>query len=149
MQSSRRFCGILSCARLSFVMILFVTVIVSSLIIIIIIIISQIIMVVSIIVMYFLFDVVLKSDNANGLFGFESVSAIAVDESSNVTLTIERSMGKFGTATVNWSVYKGSSSVPASSDFTLDNGSVVFSENEEKKVCFWFFSLGFLVGPRY
>lgn len=90
-----------------------------------------------IIIVYFLFDVVLKSDNANGLFGFMSVSAITVEESRNVTLKIERSKGEFGTATVNWSVYKGSSSVRASSDFTLDSGSVVFSENENEKVCLW------------
>ncbi|XP_015763361.1 PREDICTED: G-protein coupled receptor 98-like [Acropora digitifera] len=76
---------------------------------------------------------VLKSDNANGLFGFMSVSAITVEESRNVTLKIERSRGKFGTATVNWSVYKGSSSVRASSDFTMDSGSIVFSENEDEK----------------
>lgn len=114
-----------------------------------IIIITIIIVVVTTFIVYFLFDVVLKSDNANGLFGFESVSAITVDESSNVSLTIERSMGKFGTATVNWSVYKGSSFVPASSDFTLNSGSIVFSENDEKKVCFLAFPSGFPVGPPY
>ena len=117
----------------------------SLVIILVVIVISLIVMVVTIIIVYFLFDVVLKSDNANGLFGFMSVSAITVEESSNVTLKIERSRGKFGTATVNWSVYKGSSSVRASSDFTMDGGSIVFSENEDEKVCLWLCPLVFML----
>ena len=81
-----------------------------------------------------MFDLVLKSDNANGLFGFSSISPIVIQESNNVTLPIERLKGLFGEATVYWSVYNGASSVPASSDFIMDNGSVMFSDNENEKV---------------
>ncbi|XP_068693739.1 adhesion G-protein coupled receptor V1-like isoform X3 [Montipora foliosa] len=77
---------------------------------------------------------VLKSDNANGLFGFSSISPIVIQESNNVTLPIERIKGLFGEATVYWSVYNGASSVPASGDFIMDNGSVMFSDNENEKV---------------
>ena len=76
----------------------------------------------------------LKSDNANGLFGLKSISPIVVPESTNVTVTIERSKGQFGSATVSWNVFKVSTSVLASDDFLMASGSVDFAENENEKV---------------
>lgn len=81
------------------------------------------------------FVLVLKSDNANGLFGFKSISPIVIQESTNVTATIERLKGRFGSATVSWSVYKVSSSALASSDFIMATGTVVFAKDENEKVC--------------
>lgn len=78
---------------------------------------------------------VLKSDNANGLFGLKSISPIVVKESTNVTVTIERKEGLFGSATVYWSVVRLSTLQIASDDFTLASGSVVFAENDNEKVC--------------
>lgn len=85
-------------------------------------------------VLSFVFFSVLKSDNANGLFGFKSVSPIVISESTNVTVTIERRKGQYGAATVTWSVFKNSSSVLASDDFTMASGNVNFIENENEKV---------------
>lgn len=55
-------------------------------------------------------------------------------ESTNVTVTIERSKGLFGSATVFWSVFKISTSVLASDDFIMASGSVEFAESEDEKV---------------
>lgn len=81
------------------------------------------------------FVLVLKSDNANGLFGLKTISPIVVRESTNVTVAIERSKGQFGSVTVSWSVFKVSTSVLASDDFILASGSVDFAANENEKVC--------------
>lgn len=64
----------------------------------------------------------------------KSVSPIVEKESNNVTVTIERSKGLFGSATVSWSVFKVSTSVLASDDFIMASGSVDFAENENEKV---------------
>ena len=77
---------------------------------------------------------VLKSDNANGLFGLKSINPIVISESTNVTVTIERLKGRYGAATVYWSVFKNSSSLLASEDFIMASGSVNFAENEDEKV---------------
>lgn len=81
-----------------------------------------------------MFVSVLKSDNANGLFGFQSINPIAIQESSNVTVTIQRTRGTFGSATVSWSVYKDLSSVLASNDFLMASGTVGFANGESQKV---------------
>lgn len=81
-----------------------------------------------------MFVSVLKSDNANGLFGFQSINPIGIQESSNVTVTIQRTRGTFGSATVSWSVYKDSSSVLASNDFLMASGTVGFANGESQKV---------------
>lgn len=77
---------------------------------------------------------VLKSDNANGLFGFTSINPVVIPESSNVSVNIERQKGQFGSATVSWSVYKSSTSSLAVNDFIMASGTVVFDENESEKV---------------
>ena len=59
---------------------------------------------------------------------------MVVPESTNVTVTIERSKGLFGSATVSWSVFKVSTSVLASDDFIMASGSVNFAENENERV---------------
>ena len=59
---------------------------------------------------------------------------MVIQESSNVTVTLERLKGQFGSATVSWSVYKTSSSVLASSDFIMATGTVVFANSEDEKV---------------
>ena len=76
----------------------------------------------------------LKSDNANGLFGFTSINPVIIQESSNVSVNIERLKGQFGSATVSWSVYKSSTSSLAVNDFIMATGTVVFDENESEKV---------------
>lgn len=76
----------------------------------------------------------LKSDNANGLFGFTSTDPVVIPESSNVSVNIERRKGQFGSATVTWSVYKSSTSSLAVNDFIMASGTVVFDENEREKV---------------
>ena len=76
----------------------------------------------------------LKSDNANGLFGFTSTDPVVIPESSNVSLNIVRQKGQFGSATVSWSVYKSSTSSLAVNDFIMATGTVVFDENESEKV---------------
>lgn len=76
----------------------------------------------------------LKSDNANGLFGFTSINQVGIPESSNVSVNIERQKGQFGSATVSWSVYKSSTSSLAVNDFIMASGTVVFDENESEKV---------------
>ena len=57
-----------------------------------------------------------------------------IQESTNVTVTIERSKGLFGSATVFWSVFKVSTSVLASDDFLMASGNVDFAESENEKV---------------
>ena len=76
----------------------------------------------------------LKSDNANGLFGFTSINPVVIPESSNVSVNIERQKGQFGSATVSWSVYKSSTFSLAVNDFIMATGTVVFDENESEKV---------------
>lgn len=80
------------------------------------------------------FFLVLKSDNANGLFGFTSINPVVIQESSNVSVNIERLKGQFGSATVSWSLYKSSTSSLAVNDFIMASGTVVFDENESEKV---------------
>ena len=75
----------------------------------------------------------LKSDNANGLFGFTSINPVVIPESSNASLNIVRQKGQFGSATVSWSVYKSSTSSLAVNDFVMASGTVVFDENESDK----------------
>lgn len=65
----------------------------------------------------------------------KSINPIVVKESTNVTVTIERSKGQFGSATVFWSVFKVSTSVLATDDFIMASGSVDFAENDNEKVC--------------
>lgn len=51
---------------------------------------------------------------------------------------IECLKGLFGEVIVYWSVYNGVSLVFVFSDFIMDNGSVMFFDNENEKVCEWF-----------
>ena len=72
----------------------------------------------------------LKSDNANGLFGFESQCSPgrAVDEAVVVTCNLVRERGDDGTVTVSWLVEQrlGQDLLEASADFEETKGSVVF-----------------------
>ncbi|KAK3711281.1 hypothetical protein QZH41_004331 [Actinostola sp. cb2023] len=43
---------------------------------------------------------VLKSDNANGLFGFKSISALTITETSNISITVDRAKGTSGAVTI-------------------------------------------------
>ncbi|XP_031564731.1 adhesion G-protein coupled receptor V1-like [Actinia tenebrosa] len=77
---------------------------------------------------------VLKSDNANGLFGFERISPITMSEVSNQSITITREKGKAGQVTVSWGVYKSYRDLQlASDDFEPYQGSIVFEDQEETK----------------
>ncbi|CAL1527000.1 unnamed protein product, partial [Lymnaea stagnalis] len=80
---------------------------------------------------------VMKSDNANGLFGFAgdcSPSRILF-ENSTVTCTVQRLRGDDGSVTVSWTVTQRQSQSlqQASEDFENSNGSVVFLRGERNK----------------
>ncbi|XP_048584248.1 adhesion G-protein coupled receptor V1 isoform X2 [Nematostella vectensis] len=67
-----------------------------------------------------------KSDNANGLFLFDSITPISVNESTNITLVVRRDEGDSGTVTVRWGVYLGAEL--ATQDFLEYTGNIVFNK---------------------
>eukprot|EP00118_Oscarella_pearsei_P022727 m.265821 g.265821 ORF g.265821 m.265821 type:complete len:6112 (+) comp40493_c2_seq23:779-19114(+) len=77
----------------------------------------------------------MRSDNANGLFGFSAVNfdLSAPGEPSQLILTVTRSRGTFGTATVSWEVRQilpATDPFPlASSDFNQATGTLTFKPN--------------------
>ena len=81
---------------------------------------------------------VLKSDNANGLFGFrEPCTPVRVaSESATVVCNVLRQRGDDGTVTVTWLIQQrtaqGLSS--AAADFNSSTGSLVFLRGERLKV---------------
>ena len=83
------------------------------------------------------FLAVLKSDNANGLFGFDSVQDLTIKESQNISIKVQRAKGSTGQVTVEWRVFKGyTGSVLATEDFLQASGTVVFKEAETEKVTY-------------
>lgn len=79
---------------------------------------------------------VLKSDNANGLFMFETGQSLArtVSESvGNMSFRVERTLGFLGTVDVSWRIFKENGSF-ASDDFVHSSGLLTFVDNEKVKV---------------
>ena len=83
---------------------------------------------------------VLKSDNANGLFGFsgECVSqnaSTASPESLEFTCRVVRSRGDQGIVTIPWEVRHLSSDQIAEEDFVNASGVVAFGNGVREMVC--------------
>lgn len=79
---------------------------------------------------------VLKSDNANGLFMFETGQSLArtVSESvGNMSFRVERTLGFLGTVDVSWRIFHENGSF-ASDDFVHSSGLLTFVDNEKVKV---------------
>ena len=83
----------------------------------------------------------LKSDNANGLFGFrEPCTPIrANSESVMVTCHVERQRGDDGTVLVAWLVQERTAQglVSASADFVNPSGTLTFLRGERFQVIFF------------
>lgn len=89
---------------------------------------------------------VLKSDNANGLFGFEGdcEPSLAVLEGLDVVCTVQRMFGDEGTVTVHWSVMQWnqtSSRYYNSTDFNETAGVLLFLPGERTKVHVFYFKV--------
>lgn len=79
---------------------------------------------------------VMKSDNANGLFAFssgQSLSRTASETVGNITFEVRRTLGFLGEVAVNWAVYHDNGS-QAFDDFVQSSGSLVFADGEKQKV---------------
>lgn len=85
---------------------------------------------------------VLKSDNANGLFGLQQPCSPArvENEGEFVTCNVTRQKGNIGTVTVTWLLLQLTSngSRTAADDFVNFTGSLVFAPGERFKVCVTF-----------
>lgn len=83
---------------------------------------------------------VMKSDNANGLFGFsgDCNPSRILYENGTITCTLIRTRGDAGTVTLLWVVNQKQNqvSLQATTDFDNSNGTVVFLPGERNKVNF-------------
>ena len=79
---------------------------------------------------------VLKSDNANGLFGFDGPCQPAVVPMSvnELNCTVRRDRGTYDTATLLWRVASLDASVSASQYFINHTGRVLFSAEQTEAV---------------
>ena len=78
---------------------------------------------------------VLKSDAANGVFGFDSSSlSNTIAESGSVSLTVQRLQGDYGSVTLHWEIREAATAFLASSDFNPASGSLEFSEGDRQEV---------------
>ena len=72
---------------------------------------------------------VLKSDAANGVFGFATSSlSNTISEPGTVSLTVQRQEGDYGNVTIHWEILEEQSRAQASSDFSPAFGTLEFSE---------------------
>ena len=77
----------------------------------------------------------MKSDAANGVFGFGSSSlSNSIEESSSVSLTIQRTQGDYGSVTVLWEIRDAGSNTIATSDFESASGTLEFVEGDRQEV---------------
>ena len=82
---------------------------------------------------------VLKSDNANGLFGFDG-HCIAIQQSMDSSedvefqCTVMRSRGDEGVVTIPWEVRHIDTGVVASEDFYMASGEIVFPNGIRENV---------------
>ncbi len=93
---------------------------------------------------YLIFILVLKSDNANGLFGFSGpcLPFSTANESAVFMCPIKRDRGDADTVTVNWQVLQHvrGELVLATEDFVEASGGLVFAPGEREKVLVFIFS---------
>ena len=79
----------------------------------------------------------MKSDGANGQFAFEPsiCRASAMENQTNISFTVRRTIGSFGSVRVNWEIRQiGSSNLVASNDFVNAVGFVDFADGDNEKV---------------
>ncbi|XP_039258016.2 adhesion G-protein coupled receptor V1-like isoform X1 [Styela clava] len=77
--------------------------------------------------------VVLKSDNANGLFGFyKSCQPSRIEEGGSTRCTIERTLGFEGSVTVNWVIESDTKDNENKDDFEQHSGSVIFAPEQKE-----------------
>ena len=87
-------------------------------------------------ILFILLFLVLKSDNANGLFAFstgQSLSQTVSETVGNVSFKVQRTLGFFGKVTVDWVIFRKNGS-RASHDFVQPSGSLLFAKGEKQKV---------------
>ena len=83
----------------------------------------------------YLFNAVLKSDAANGVFGFDSLSlSNSIQETSSVSLAVQRLRGDYGSVTIHWEIRAEGSNTLATSDFETASGTLEFSEGDRQQV---------------
>ena len=86
--------------------------------------------------MYFFYTLVLKSDNANGVFAFKStqlLSRVVLENVGNVSFDVLRTIAYRGKVIVNWVIFRENGS-RASDDFISPSGSLIFDNGEREKV---------------
>ena len=93
----------------------------------------------TILILYQLHYSVLKSDNANGLFGFDGpcIPTILNPESNEAleyTCSVVRSRGDEGIVTIPWEVRNQATGQVATGDFVNATGEVVFPNGVRTKV---------------
>ena len=77
---------------------------------------------------------VLKSDAANGVFGFEASSlANSIDETAQVSLAVQRLRGDYGRVTLHWEIRDTATDAIASNDFEDATGTLEFSEGNRQE----------------
>lgn len=79
---------------------------------------------------------VLKSDNANGLFGFDGPCLSSGVGAENLTFSclVQRTRGDVGTVTLPWEIRNQETGDIASDDFVNATGEVVFHEKVREMV---------------
>ena len=83
-----------------------------------------------------IFLLVLKSDNANGLFEFnsgQSLSRTVSETVGNITFDVQRTLGSEGEVTIEWVVYTDNGT-RATEDFVHASGSLVFGNVQKQNV---------------
>ena len=84
-----------------------------------------------------IFSLVLKSDNANGEFGFlaSNCRSQANESDSRISFIVSRTISSLGSVQVNWEIRQTvASHILASSDFQAAKGSLIFSQLDTQKV---------------
>ena len=77
----------------------------------------------------------MKSDAANGVFGFDSLSlSNSLQETSSVSLTVQRLQGDYGSVTIHWEIRAEGRNTLAMSDFETASGTLEFSEGDRRQV---------------
>ena len=69
------------------------------------------------------------------MFGFDSLSlSNTIEETSSVSLAIQRLQGDYGSVTVHWEIREVGSNAVATSDFKTPSGTLEFSEGDRQQV---------------
>lgn len=77
---------------------------------------------------------VLKSDAANGVFGFDSSSlSNSIEETNTVSLMVQRLRGDYGSVTVYWEIRDLATNTIASNDFDTATGTLEFADSDREE----------------